>query len=152
MLQVNTSREHTTRLTPVLNVNCDIKHRYRLQNKRNQLYYDTLSSNGCISTYSQVQEWRGQDLPANDFGWEDQGSRFVPRQGYDLICPKEIAGELKCSCKKGCLTASCTCVKNKFKCSIACRCGLECQNHGSVSNISDDFGLSSSESESESYE
>jgi len=45
---------------------------------------------------------RPLNFSATEFGWEDQGSRFVPRQGYERICPKEISGEIKCSCKKGC--------------------------------------------------
>ena len=42
----------------------------------------------------------------------------MPRQGYEEVCPVEIAGELKCSCKKGCVTAACSCIKNNLKCSM----------------------------------
>ena len=97
-----------------------------------------------------MQQWRGLNLSATEFGWEDQGSRFVPRQGYERICPKEISGEIKCSCKKGCSNFQCSCFKNNFKCSITCKCGIECQNHDEENDSCVDLAGVSSESESDS--
>ena len=53
----------------------------------------------------------------------------MPKQGFSDICPNEIAAQLKCSCKTGCSTSICSCVKNKLTCSIACKCGDACENH-----------------------
>ena len=103
-----------------------------------------------MTTISQVQEWRGHDLSPETFGWKDEGDRLVPQQGFEKICPKEISGELKCSCRKGCSTAACSCVKLKFKCSIACKCGDECQNYADNRDDPDKLMVSfSSDSESD---
>ena len=99
-----------------------------------------------------MQEWRGNDLIAEDFGWEEQSSRLVPCQGYSVFCPREIFADLKCSCKKGCSSASCSCVKNKFKCSLSCKCGIECQNHETEHSTCDRFEFLSSDSESDNEE
>ena len=47
-----------------------------------------------------MQEWNGNDLPSHLFGWQDNGNQMVTAQGFTQICLREIAGHLKCSCKK----------------------------------------------------
>lgn len=75
----------------------------------------------------------------------------MPKQGFEHISPKEISGELKCACRKGCSTAACSCLKLKFKCSIACKCGEECQNNADDRDKPEDLMESfSSDSESDS--
>ena len=73
----------------------------------------------------------------------------MPRQGFEDICPKQIAGELKCSCKKGCMTSTCSCVKNKQKCSVACKCGIECQNNENEKSTTEDLEPCLSDTDSE---
>ena len=98
----------------------------------------------------QVQEWLGHDLAPTTLGWQEREDGLVPLQGFGDICPKEIAGELKCSCKTGCVSAKCSCVKNKFECSIACKCGHGCQNHKNDTSTPDDLETFSSDSEYDS--
>ena len=59
--------------------------------------------------------------------------RLDPQQGCEFMTwsVPNIFGEFKLrySFKKGCTTASCSCVKIKFERAIACKSGIECQNH-----------------------
>ena len=73
-----------------------------------------------------------------EFGWRSNG-KYHPVQGHTEPCPKEIAAQLCCSCKKDCSSQQCSCQKSGIKCTNSCRCSDQCKN------IISNFGPSSSE-------
>ena len=77
---------------------------------------------------------------------------MVTAQGFTQICLREIAGHLKCSCNKTCSTSMCSCFKNKFKCTVLCKCGDDCENHEGLVTETDMSAASYSNSESGSEE
>ena len=96
--------------------------------------------------------WLGNNLPAVECGWKLIDGELHPDQGFLQICPKEIDGQLKCSCRKGCSSTRCSCCKSKMKCTQACKCGENCENIEEVAcgeGKGHDSFNSSSESESE---
>ena len=47
-----------------------------------------------------MQEWQGEDMNPEEFGWRLSNGKYHPVQGHTEPCPKEIAAQLCCSCKK----------------------------------------------------
>ena len=72
--------------------------------------------------FPQVQEWMGEKLKPEDYGWEVSEERYVPSQGYVEVCPIEISTLLSCSCKKDCGKQNCSCQKSGVKCTEGCKC------------------------------
>ena len=84
-------------------------------------------------------------LSPESYGWKLCRGRYVPIQGFEEVCPKEIASLLYCGCKKDCSTLSCSCKKSGVNCTDICRClEDECENQntefGSYSSADTDSG------------
>lgn len=84
------------------------------------------------------------DIPSpSDHGWKIDGSSISIDWGIDGS--SEIADLSTCSCKGGCKTRACKCMKNDLKCADACKCS-NCENvdiskktkRGNEENSSDD--------------
>ena len=94
----------------------------------------------------------GEQFASGGVWWKIVDGELHPDQGFLQICPKEIDGQLKCSCRKGCSSTRCSCCKSKMKCTQACKCGENCENIEEVAcgeGKGHDSFNSSSESESE---
>ena len=95
--------------------------------KKSPLQFFTLHAKKF--TFCQVQQWKGETLPPEKYGWKLVDGVWSPEQGYDCICPKEISSLLKCSWKKSCATMSCSCKKSGVDCTQCCKCNEDCENH-----------------------
>lgn len=91
-----------------------------------------------LRIYCQVQEWLGNDIQPEVFGWMINEGSFEPNQGFSTICPTKISKNISCGCKTGC-KAACTCVKNGMSCTAVCKCNdVGCTNkHDEESEVSD---------------
>ena len=90
----------------------------------------------------QMQEWQGEDMNPEEFGWRLSNGKYHPVQGHSEPCLKEIAAQLCCSCKKDCSSQQCSCKKHGLNCSTACYfCqGQSCTNVGYL-HVHSDIGL-----------
>ena len=82
-------------------------------------------------TYLQVQLWSGnQVLKPEDWGWKLKDSYLLPVTTNMPPAPPGLLSIIRCGCKTGCGTKTCTCRKNGLECSSACReCkGQSCSN------------------------
>lgn len=75
-----------------------------------------------------MQEWQGNRLNVEEYGWKRINGLLHPVQGYTVMAPAEIQKVLACSCKTGCNRASCSCRKHGLVCSEACKCNELCEN------------------------
>ena len=64
-----------------------------------QLHRCLLFSKKFLQILPQVQEWQGEDMNPEEFGWRFSNGKYHPIQGHTEPCPKEIAAQLCCSCK-----------------------------------------------------
>lgn len=90
--------------------------------------------------YLQVQEWRGNTLQPQHWGWKLSNGAFIPIR-MDLPPAHEKLMEIiRCNCKMDCSTLRCSCKKNGLECSAACGfCkGESCQN-SHVPDFDDDI-------------
>ncbi len=75
----------------------------------------------ALHAYYQVLEWKGFASNPCDYGWERVNDCLVPKMTDSMIGPDNILKVVRCSCKAGCKTMSCTCRKLGLKCSIVCK-------------------------------
>ena len=73
------------------------------------------------------------------YGWEhlaEEGA-YTPTRCVYPPAPDAVINLVKCGCKKGCTTGSCTCSKHNIPCTEVCGClGYSCNNiHNTVENI-----------------
>lgn len=55
--------------------------------------------------YHQVQAWRGNNLPMENWGWKLTNNYFEPITTYDPIAPDVLLNYVACNCSKGCTQA-----------------------------------------------
>ena len=55
----------------------------------------------------------------HEFGWIQNGSRFVPLMSLTPLYPVQMQQTLLCNCKKGCIR-NCPCAKRGVSCYIGC--------------------------------
>ncbi|CAG9761624.1 unnamed protein product [Ceutorhynchus assimilis] len=66
-----------------------------------------------------------QNLPEVRFsGWHQNNEYLEPVPMLSPPAPKAIIKLIKCGCKKGCGTNTCSCKKNKIVCTEACGCSV----------------------------
>ena len=51
--------------------------------------------------------------------------------------PDAVLQQLSCKCKKECVARSCTCMQNKFKCSVTCH-SFSCINNDTTNGADDE--------------
>ena len=89
--------------------------------------------------YLQLQQWigRGKNLNPEDWGWLRIQDRLHARTTDQLVsAPDNLLKVIRCTCKQGCDSRRCSCMKFGIPCSFACsECrGVNCTN--SSTNVS----------------
>lgn len=77
-------------------------------------------------TYLQVQQWLGNELPPQEWGWKRLGDTLVPIITEDPPAPEVLLKTIFCRCTKDCASGKCGCRKAMLNCSAAC---LHCQGN-----------------------
>ena len=94
-----------------------------------------------LRVYHQVQQWCGNELPPEDWGWMNKENTFIPIATNLKPAPAYLLEAISCNCKSGCNTRRCGCRKYGLDCSLACgECkGIHCSNvtHTNTYNDSD---------------
>ena len=90
-------------------------------------------------TYHQVQEWRGNTLAPDEWGWAVSVNGLVPVKMTQPAAPEKLLKIIRCNCSGNCEKKSCTCRKNALQCTPACgQCkGITCSNGAPVDNEDD---------------
>ncbi len=70
--------------------------------------------------YHQVQEWMGNSLPLEEWGWRIQDSCLIPIHSDQNPAPQSLLELVHCSRKSGCSTMRCKCRRQRLDCSLAC--------------------------------
>ena len=82
-----------------------------------------------LRTYHQVQSWLGNDLNPLEWGWKLVQGRLMPMFSSQPPAPPSLLKLIRCGCKTGCTSRSCTCVKYSLHCSAICgECKGSCEN------------------------
>ena len=82
-----------------------------------------------LRVFHQVQQWQGNTLPAEDWGWELSGGRLKPVNSEFGPAPRSLLDIVRCTCKTGCGTLRCGCRRQGMSCSSACSgCRGICHN------------------------
>jgi 5'-3' exonuclease len=83
-----------------------------------------------LRVYHQVQEWQGNTLNAEDWGWKLSDGTFKPVISDRAPAPQSLLTLVWCACKSGCGTLRCSCRRHGLQCSPACSgCRGICQNN-----------------------
>ena len=95
-----------------------------------------------LRVYHQVQQWSGNDLPPEDWGWILTDGKLVPMSTNLQPAPAYLLDAIHCNCKGECNTRRCGCRKHRLDCSLACgECeSIHCSNvtHPDIEIESDD--------------
>ena len=92
------------------------------------------TSNAAIShsyrTYHQTQVWRGENIDPLGWGFSIQIGRMMPVTMTEPPAPPNLFKIVRCSCKNGCKTITCSYRKHGLKCNDSCKecCGVSCVN------------------------
>lgn len=79
--------------------------------------------------YHQVQEWMGNSLPPEEWGWSIQDSCLIPINSDQDPAPQSLLELVRCHCKSGCGTMRRKCHCQGLDCSLACsQCRGVCLN------------------------
>ena len=80
--------------------------------------------------YHQTQTWRGEIVDPLVWGYEIRNGKMLPIRQTKEAAPANLLKIVRCSCKKGCKTNSCTCRKHGLHCTNSCKecCGSSCSN------------------------
>lgn len=70
--------------------------------------------------YLQVQEWRGNTLDPQNWGWRLSESSLIPVHTDRPPAHELLLEMIRCNCKTDCNTQRCSCKKNGLECSVAC--------------------------------
>ena len=73
-----------------------------------------------LHDYFQIQEWKGNEIQPEEWGWEKSEERLVPVHTDMPPAPDEILRIVICNCHIYCSSKRCTCRKHNVKCSPAC--------------------------------
>ena len=88
-----------------------------------------------MRVYLQVQQWMepGEHMKPEDWGWYEQGGKYLPVLTDKEPAPIELLEVVRCNCKTGCSTRKCTCKKHGLDCSTGCgECRGVCTNSTSL--------------------
>lgn len=82
-----------------------------------------------LRVFCQVQEWNGNTLDAEKWGWKLRDASLVPLHTDMGPAPTSLLVLIRCQCKSGCGTMRCSCRRQGFDCSFACsECKGVCAN------------------------
>lgn len=83
-----------------------------------------------LRAYHQIQQWRGNRLKPEDWGWQRDGKDLQPVRTLLPPAPDAIMSLISCSCKGTCSTSHCSCFKTGIACSAICKVceGESCMN------------------------
>lgn len=70
--------------------------------------------------YLQVQEWRGNTLQPQNWGWRLSDGNLIPIRMDRPPAHEMLLEIIRCNCKTDCSTLRCSCKKNGLECSAAC--------------------------------
>ena len=73
-----------------------------------------------LKVYHKVQEWQGNTLRLEDWGWKLSEGRFKPVISDSSPAPGTLLELVRCTCKAGCGTLRCGCRRQGLECSSAC--------------------------------
>ena len=84
--------------------------------------------------YHQVQQWVGNTLLAQDWGWKLDDNMLIPMKTTLAPAPDELLNIIRCNCKSNCDSKRCSCRKHGIPCSMSCgQCrGTSCSNSEQV--------------------
>ena len=94
-----------------------------------------------LRAYHQVQKWRGNNLPPENWGWSASPSGLVPFKMSKEAAPEQLLRTIRCPCGGKWDRKSCTCLKNGLLCTTAseqCK-GVSCLNVQADSSDSKDI-------------
>lgn len=86
--------------------------------------------------YLQVQEWSGNTLNPQNWGWKLSGGKFLPVLTDRPPAHELMLAVIRCNCKTDCKTKRCVCKKNGLECSSAC--GV-CKGESCLNSSAPDF-------------
>ena len=88
--------------------------------------------------YCQVQEWMGNCVEPEKWGWCLRKGQFQPKTMDSPVAPDSLLKLVRCQCKGNCDTRRCSCKRNELDCSSACgECKGLCQNSKSDADTDD---------------
>jgi len=122
------------------------RYQEKLATKRTKIKPNNLPPTSAAAKYHsfrvfyQIQQWKGEELDAQQWGWKLQDSQLVPVMTDLPPATESLLKVLRCNCKRGCDTLRCTCRKHGLSCSAVCgNCkGSGCSNSSDDSNNDDD--------------
>ncbi|KXJ09307.1 hypothetical protein AC249_AIPGENE3666, partial [Exaiptasia diaphana] len=83
-----------------------------------------------LRVYHQVQYWKGNTLPPDEWGWKLIDGKFQAVRTELPPAHESILELIRCKCKTDCNTLRCSCRKNGLSCTSACGVcqGYSCKN------------------------
>ena len=86
-----------------------------------------------MRTYLQTMIWMGTsgDMDPREWGWKEEGGKYIPLLTDNPAAPEFLLNIIRCTCKTGCASKRCRCVKHGLPCTEACG---QCQLEGSCVN------------------
>ena len=86
-----------------------------------------------MHTYLQTMIWMGTsgDMDPREWGWKEEGGKYIPLLTDNPAAPEFLLNIIRCTCKTGCASKRCRCVKHGLPCTEACG---QCQLEGSCVN------------------
>lgn len=93
-------------------------------------------------TYFQCQEWLGNNLNPDDWGWFHNQGRLEPKTTDLAAAPESLLQIVHCNCKVNCDTRRCSCRKHGLECSAACG---ECRGVGCTNSMTSEDNFEDSE-------
>ena len=73
-----------------------------------------------VRVWHQIMAWMGLDLPAEDYGWELNNSKYRAKHTNDPPAPQDLLKSIFCYCKTDCDTKRCTCKRFNLMCTDIC--------------------------------
>lgn len=73
-----------------------------------------------LRAYLQVQQWLGNDLDAEQYGFHLTNGMYLPIPSTQPVAPEFLLDGIFCKCKGNCDTNSCKCYKAQLSCNNNC--------------------------------
>ena len=75
-----------------------------------------------MRTYLQTMIWMGTsgDMDPREWEWKEEGGKYIPLLTDNPAVPGFLLNIIRCTCKTGCTSKRCRCVKDGLSCIEAC--------------------------------